>query len=285
MVAVRSVLVCSVLLLALSAADAFAVTTVSYFPFNDGDVRVFHDAVGGFLLFENISATTSFSTNVWEARVTQRPAAPRGPYVVDAFWKRDATTTRQILGGNLHPPLAAFSPHVVYPDDLVVGGPTTTSGNILVAGLVAGTFTYSLTVESIDATQGSFTHCVQLLEDVNVDVPIFGNFHYKTREWRQAGLGLVAIAPDVDGEPTEIALLVYAQVGGTTFGSLPSALGDFNADTLVNEADAGIFLDCYLGGGSAYQLVCDIYPLGLPDGVIDDNDLATFIQAWRAAHP
>jgi hypothetical protein len=79
--------------------------------------------------------------------------------------------------------------------------------------------------------------------------------------------------------------LVYAKVGDTTFGSLPSAIGDFNADTVVDDTDTGIFFDCYLGGASAYKLVCDIYPIGAPDGVIDDNDLALFIQVWRNAHP
>jgi hypothetical protein len=263
MALVRKGLVFAVLLLALSAVHAFAVTTVGYFPFNSGDVRIFHKS-DGTLLYDNTFSQTS-PINSWEDRVTQ----PGGNYVVDAYWKRDATTTRTIIGGNLHPPLATFSPNVVYPDDLEV----------------AGTFSYSLTVESIDTTQASFTHCVQLLEDVTANGPIFGTFHYKTREWRQAGLGLVALTPDVDAAPTVIALLVYAKVGDTTFGSLPSAIGDFNADTVVDDTDTGIFFDCYLGGASAYKLVCDIYPIGAPDGVIDDNDLALFIQVWRNAHP
>jgi hypothetical protein len=279
MVLVRGSVASAILFLLLSAAPAVAVTTLPYFPFSDGDYRVFHSSDGG-LLYESISATTASATAVWADVITDAAGSALG----DLYWKRDATSTRQIFGGHVQTYQVTFSPTIAYPDDLVVGGPLTTSGNILVGGLPLFTYTYSLTVESVDITQGPFTHCVQLLEEFTVFNGATPLYHTKVREWRQATLGLVALTPDVENAPLVIALLVYARTAGGDYGSLPAADGDFNGDTFLTELDAALLVDCYLGGPLAYAYVCDIYPTTAPDGVIDDNDLILFIALWRTAH-
>jgi hypothetical protein len=256
--------VLAVLLLLLSSLQAHAVTTVDYFPFNDGDLRVFNNPDDGTILYDNVSATTAFTVNVWEDRVTKQ----NGDFVIDLFWQRDATATRSILGGDLHPPQAQFSPAITYPSDLVVGGPITSTGTVV--GITGATYTYNLTVESINATVGGFAGCVQLLEEVTLQVGPTVVYHNTSREWRQTGLGLVAVTPDVAGSPTTVYYLLYANVGGTIYGAkvdnmrpfFPLNAGDRHTNARdLNSGVAADYLDSKVGsptsfhGSTAYPFV------------------------------
>ncbi len=86
--------------------------------------------------------------------------------------------------------------------------------------------------------------------------------------------------------------LVYARVGGRTYGTepRPGRPGDLNADGFVDTTDARTLLDALLAGAPGYRADCDLHPysgvpphvIPAPDGLLDAGDVAAFLAIWRS---
>ncbi len=164
-----------------------------------------------------------------------------------------------------------------------------TSGDIRDTGSKVGTFAFAASVEaiysSITVPAGAFSPCIRLTWTLTLS-PTSGSVTNIAQTWLLAGTHGPVWKNDTASVPNVLRELAYATVsGGGHIGSLPAASGDFDNSGVVDQLDADLLLRAYLGGFPAYNLACDIYPAGVPDGVIDQRDVVAFIQAWRLAHP
>ncbi|MCX7599583.1 MAG: hypothetical protein N2512_12070 [Armatimonadetes bacterium] len=268
------------------AVPAAAVTTRPYFPLQAGDRRMYLYANGDVADERTAGPITLDGHRVWSFTAVGH-GSDRVVYCEDAG---GATRMHGIDTDNM---TIRFSPDATVLGNTADLGTTWHSeGRCIVDRIWAVPYSLDVTVQGVGVScstkAGEFADCLE--------IKILGRIgsepdpdRIEETWWLARGVGLVKATDEV--YPNESRELVYARIGDREYGVRPPAVGDFNADGKVDVEDARLLLEAYLSG--RYGVEFDIYPYDFtppdiiprPDGLIDQMDLATFADLWRAYHP
>lgn len=267
------------------ARSAAAVVTRAYLPLQAGDRRLHLYANGDVADERTAGPVTVDGHQAWKFSSTGH-GSDRVVYLEDvsgATYMHGFDTDNMAVRFAPHPKLLA--------PDAYQGAKWHSEGQCIVGGVWTVAYQFDVTVEQVHAScstqAGMFEDCLvlRILGQIGTDPDAD---YIEEVWWLARDVGLVKVTDDAN--PNENHELLYASVGGREYGTRPPAVGDFNADGRVDVEDGRLLLEVYLKG--QYSVEFDIYPcyfsppeiVPRPDGLIDDRDLAIFIELWRAYH-
>lgn len=267
------------------AVAAFALDTLPYYPFHTGDGRALR--AQDVLVREKVTGTRDIGGLVaWKTEMY----ASDDPETLVAYWAQDSAGSK-LVAFEYSGQIIQLQPPILFPSRLEEGQRVQEAGQLVhpLFGAI-GTYDGYMIVESVSAQAetpaGLFANCLQIFYRFDLQVIGQGAQQITSRERRAVGVGPVWIqdGSDPDAQPY---VLAYARVGGHYYGQ-PA---DVTGDGTVDGNDAVAMLEARLVGHTQYSVFCDLAPfdgqlpsiLPIPDGAIDDNDLATFIELFRTA--
>lgn len=268
------------------ARPAAAVVTRAYLPLQAGDRRLYLYANGDVADERTAGPVTVDGHQTWKFSSTGHGSGR-------VIYLEDINGATYMHGFDADDMTVRFSPHPkLLAPNAYEGAKWHSEGKCIVGGIWTVAYYLDVTVEQVHAScstqAGTFEDCLVLR--ILGQIGTGPDADYIEEVWWLArDVGVVKVTDDAN--PNESRELIYARVGGREYGTRPPAVGDFNGDGRVDVEDARLLLEAYLK--AQYSVEFDIYPydatppeiIPRPDGLIDERDLATFIQLWRAYHP